>query len=286
MKPKLLLSFLLVLFIHNYSISQVITSDKMVKVQKVSENVYVFEETERYPVNIVALTGSSGIILLDTGFKIYANELIDTLQSLNSGNVEFIINSHIDRDHVEANDFFGTDVTIIGHKNCDHFFNKSGAKSITFEDNYSFKFNDMDILCTAYPGGHTSCDIMVHVPKLKIAYLGDIYLSESFPRIDIQSGSKAQVLLKHLKKIHSILPKETKLIPGHGRVTSMDEFKDYINMVESTMKIIKDEMDQGKSIKEMQNADILKDWSEWGTYFTMINKNTWINNVFLSYSGR
>lgn len=276
--------FLFTLFVHTYAISQVITSHKNVKVTKLSEKVYVFEESEHYPVNLVAITGSSGIILLDTGFKIYANELVDFLKSLNSGKVEFIINSHIDRDHVEANSFFGTNVTIIGHKNCDPFFKRSEAKSVTFEENYSFKFNDLDIHCTAYPGGHTSCDIIVHSPKMKIAYLGDMYLSESFPRIDIESGSKAQVLLNHLKKIYSTLPKDTRLIPGHGRVTSMDEFKTYIDMVESTMKIIKDEMDKGKSLEEIQDADVLKAWGEWGTFFTMINKNSWINNVYLSYS--
>jgi cyclase len=233
---------------------------------------------------MVALTGSDGVILLDTGFKLYANDLVDTIKSLNSGKVEFIINSHIDRDHVEANYIFGTDVTIIGHKNCDHFFKNSGARSVTLEDNYSFKFNNMDIHCSAYTGGHTSCDIIVYIPKMEIAYLGDIYFSESFPRIDIESGSKAQVLLKHLKKIHSKLPEETILIPGHGRVTTMDEFKIYIDMVESTMKIIKDEKDKGKSLKEIQDADVLKEWTEWGIYFTFINKNSWINNVYLSYS--
>jgi cyclase len=279
-----ILLFLVTLFVHAYSISQVTTPNKSLKVQKLSDNVYVFEETERYRVNLVALTGKSGIILLDTGFKIYANDLVDTLKSLNSGRVEFIINSHIDRDHVEANYIFGKDITIIGHKNCDHFFKESGAKSITFEKNYSFKFNDMDIHCTAYPGGHTACDIIVYVPKLKIAYLGDIYFSESFPRVDIQSGSKAQVLLKNLKKIYSTLPKDTRLIPGHGRVTTMEEFRKYIDMVESTMKIIKAEMDRGKSLKEIQDEDLLKDWSEWGTFFTMINKNSWINNVYSSYS--
>ena len=283
---KLILLFLSTLFIHTYSISQATTSDKNVKVRKLSDNVYVFEETERYPVNIVAITGSSGIVLWDTGFKKYANDLVDALKSLNTGKVEFIINSHTDRDHVEANYVFGTDVTIIGHKNGEQFFKKIKAKSVTFEKDYSFKFNDMDIHCTAYPGGHSPCDIIVHVPKLKIAYLGDIYLSESFPRVDIESGSKAQVLLNHLKKIHSILPKDTKLIPGHGRVTTMDEFKTYIDMVEKTMQIIKDQKDKGKSLKEIQDADVLKDWNKWGTYFTFINKNSWINNVYLSYSGQ
>ena len=283
MKTVLLL-FLFMLFVHTNSISQVTTSNKNMKVQKLLDNVYVFEETERYRVNLVALTGPDGIILFDTGFKLYSDDLVNTLDSLDSGKVRFIINSHIDRDHVEANYVFGPDVTIIGHENCDNFFKSSGAKSVTFKENYIFKFSNMDIHCIAYPGGHTSCDIIVYVPELNIAYLGDIYFSESFPRVDIESGSKAQVLLNNLKKIHSTLPENTILIPGHGRVTTMDEFEKYIDMVETTMKIIKDEIDKGKSLKEMQDKDVLKDWSEWGTFFTMINKNSWISNVYLSYS--
>ena len=62
------------------------------------------------------------------------------------------------------------------------------------------------------------------------------------------------------------------------------QFKLYIDMVESTMKIINDEIDKGKTLMEMQDADILKDWNKWGTFFTIINKNTWINNVYLSYT--
>ena len=42
-------------------------------------------------------------------------------------------------------------------------------------------------------------------------------------------------------------------------------------------------MDKGKSIKEIQEANVLKDWDEWGTFFTMINKNSWISNVYMSY---
>ncbi|MBN2010704.1 MBL fold metallo-hydrolase [candidate division KSB1 bacterium] len=283
---KLMLLFLFTLCVQTSLISQETISHINLKVQMLSDQVYVFEETERYRVNLVALTGSDGIILLDTGFKMYANDLVDTLKSLHFGSVKFIINSHIDRDHVETNYFFGTDITIIGYKNCDHFVKTGGTRSITFENNYAFEFNDLDVRCTAYPGGHTSCDIIVYVPKLKLAYLGDIYFSESFPRVDIESGSNAQVLLTHLKTIYSTLPNDTRLIPGHGRVTTMDEFKLYIDMIESTMKIIKAEMDKGKNLKEIQDADVLQGWNEWGTYFTMINKNSWINNVYSSYSGQ
>jgi len=45
---KIILFFLFTLFVHSYSISQVITSYKNIKIQKILYKVYVFEETGRY----------------------------------------------------------------------------------------------------------------------------------------------------------------------------------------------------------------------------------------------
>ena len=111
------------------------------------------------------------------------------------------------------------------------------------------------------------------------AYLGDIYLSESFPLIGIKSGARAQILVKNFKKILSILPEDTRLIPGHGRETTIDDLKNYIDMVETTIRIVRKEMEAGKSLEEIQNTDVLKDWGEWGTFFEFITKS--IAKIFI-----
>ena len=46
------------------------------------------------------------------------------------------------------------------------------------------------------------------------------------------------------------------------------------------MKFLKGEMDKGKSLNELPDADVFKDWNNWGPFFTMINKNSWKESGF------
>lgn len=266
------------------SVSQIIYSNKNVEVTNLTDKIYLLRETIYFTANIIAFAGPDGIILFDTGFREAADDLVDAVKHIKSEKVEFIINSHAHGDHVGANSFFGKDATIIGHEKCKESFTKGGLKVISFEKEYSFTFNEKEIKCIAYPGGHSPCDIVIYIPELKIAYLGDIYLSESFPLIGIGSGARAQILVKNLKKILSIFSEDTRLIPGHGRVTTIDDYKNYIDMVETTIEIVRKEMETGKSLEEIQNSDVLKDWGKWGAFFEFITKESWIEDVFISYS--
>jgi len=268
----------------DYANSQTIYSNENVEVTKLTDKIYLLRETIYFTANIIAFPGPDGILLLDTGFKHASDDLVDAVNHLNSGNVEFIINSHPHGDHVGANSSFGKNVTIIGHKDCEDSFSKTDWKIITFEEEYSFIFNNEEINCIALPGGHSPCDIVIHLPASKIAYLGDMYLSESFPLIAIGSGARAQTLVKNLEYTLSILPKDTRLIPGHGKVTTMEDLKNYIDMVETTIGIVRKKMDAGKSLEEMKNTDVLKDWGKWGKFFEFVTKDSWIEDIYLSYT--
>jgi hypothetical protein len=61
-------------------------------------------------------------------------------------------------------------------------------------------------------------------------------------------------------------------------------FKNYIDMVETTIGIVRKEMAAGKSLKEIQNADVLKDWGDWAAFFEFITKESWIKDIYLCYS--
>jgi len=281
-----IIAFLIVLSLSlTYRLSsQTIYSNNNVEVTNLTDKTYLLRETIYFTANIVALTGPDGILLLDTGFKHASADLVDAVKYLKSGKVKFIINSHPHGDHIGANSSFGKDVRIIGHKDCEDSFSGDGLKAITFKKEHSFTFNNEEINCIALPGGHSPCDIIIHLPTSKIAYLGDMYLSESFPLIAIGSGARAQTLFKNLKHTLSVLPEDTRLISGHGKVTTMEDLKNYIEMVETTIGIVRKEMTAGKSLEEIQKADVLKNWSEWGKFFEFITKDSWIEDIFLSYT--
>ena len=280
--------FLITLFMfflpNQSSFSQIVYSNNSVEVTNLTDNIYLLKEKIYFIANILACTGPDGVVLCDSGFREAADDLVKAVEHLKSGNVKYIINSHAHGDHVGANSSFGRKVIIIGHNNCEDSFTQKGLESITFEEEYSFTFNEKEITCFARPGGHSPCDIVIYIPAVKIAYLGDMYLSESFPLISIRYGARAQKLVDNLKEVCSLLPEDTRIIPGHGRLASMEDLKSYIDMVERTIRIVRTEMEAGKGLKEIQDRDVLKDWGEWGTFFEFITKESWIEDIFYSYS--
>jgi glyoxylase-like metal-dependent hydrolase (beta-lactamase superfamily II) len=134
--------------------SQLVYSNGNVQVTKINENLFELKETLYFTANIIAITGSDSLLIMDTGFKQAASDLSDAVKHLNKGTAKCIINSHGHGDHVGANELF-------------------------------------------------------------------------------------------------------------SKVTG--------------------EMSSGKSLEQLQNADVLKEWSEWGKFFSFITKETWIEQIYLSY---
>lgn len=106
---KKILAFLIVFIFLSHienSISQIIYSNKNAKVTNLTDKIYLLKETINFTANIIAFVGPDGIILFDTGFQEAAGDLVDAVEHLKSGKVEFIINSHAHGDHIGANSLF------------------------------------------------------------------------------------------------------------------------------------------------------------------------------------
>jgi glyoxylase-like metal-dependent hydrolase (beta-lactamase superfamily II) len=283
MHTHYLIIFILVLSIGRTTSSQIIYSNEQVDVIKLEENVFLLKENYKFTANCLAIAGDNELLLLDTGFGEVAPELADAILFLQK-EVTVIVNSHGHPDHVGANGIFGNNVTIYGHENCGDELAKHGQEVVTIENSHSFDFAGYLVFCMAYTGGHSECDIMTFIPDLNLVYLGDIFLSESFPLVVLSAGSKAGILVDHLNEIFQSLPEETRLIPGHGKETTMEYLGGYISMVEETIKVVRKRMDSGKTLQEIKDADVLKKWGNWGEFFPFITKDTWIEQIYLSYS--
>lgn len=197
--------------------------------------------------------------------------------------VSIIINSHLHGDHTGGNKAFGKGLKIIGHLECKDELTSEGFEIITIDEEYTFDFSGNKVICIPFPGGHSQCDIIVYVPDLKIAYLGDLYLSESFPLVIIGLGSKAQTVVKNLEAILRMLPQDTRLFSGHGKETNMSDLKDYISMLKITIDLVRAEMNAGKNLQEIKESDVLTDFEQWGKFFPFITKESWIGQIYASY---
>jgi glyoxylase-like metal-dependent hydrolase (beta-lactamase superfamily II) len=282
MKVLLHLLFFLALLTPQWSMAQEIYSNDHVEVIKLSEQAFLLRENFDFAANCVLIEGEKGLLLIDTGFEELGEYLIDAIHSFGK-EVSVIVNSHGHNDHVGGNYLFSKNVLFIGHENCQELYGQSGHRVQTIEKNPTFDFEGNLVFFLPYTGGHSECDILTFIPGLNLAFLGDLYLSESFPLVLIESGSSVETLLFHLNEIFQSLPDNTLMIPGHGKTTNMEYFGGYIALVEKTIELVRIKMNSGWSLQEILDADVLTDYERWGQYFPFITKETWIEQIYLSY---
>lgn len=108
--------------------------------------------------------------------------------------------------------------------------------------------------------------------------MGDLLISQSFPSI----GPRVKEYMDLLEKIIDVFPGDSKFISGHGRDLSMEGFLDYQKMLLMTIEIVKNGMEEGKSVEDMQKERVLKDYESYNTFLPGLDTNYWISTVYQS----
>ena len=247
-------------------------------------------------VNAVASIGPDGVLLSDSGFEKTAGALKTEMKKLGSGDIRFIINTHWHSDHVGGNKTFGRDATIIAHHNVRKLLSEDqvlefwqeeyealpefARPHLTFSDRLTIHFNGEVIDIIHLPGGHTDGDVIVWFKNSNVLHMGDLLFSNGFPAVDFENGGSVVQFVKNLRWVIKTMPSDVKIIAGHGPDMSIDGLDKYREMLLSTLNIIQGALKNGKGLDEMKQAEILKEWRQWGKgYFTC---DEWIEIVYFS----
>ena len=54
-------------------------------------------------------------------------------------------------------------------------------------------------------------------------------------------------------------------------------------MLETTIGMVRDEMKSGKSLDDIKDSKLLKDYQDWGKFFAFISSESWIEQIYQSY---
>lgn len=262
---------------------------KDLDVSCLARNIFRMTIPFRSRVNIGASVGPDGILLVDTGFnKRAVEELETTIKALKDDKIKYIINTHLHWDHANGN-HIGTESTIkIDHQNLEQMASAGiiirgkgplkGKTGKAFDTYYSLRFNDEEIRIVAYPGIHSDSDLIVHFTGSGVVQMGDLLISQSFPSI----GPRVKEYMNLLEKIIDVFPGDTKFISGHGRDLSTEGFLDYQKMLLTTIEIVKNGMEEGKSVEDMQKERVLKDYESYNIFLQGLDTNYWIGAVYQS----
>jgi glyoxylase-like metal-dependent hydrolase (beta-lactamase superfamily II) len=244
-------------------------------------------------VNVVVLRCGDTVVLFDSGFEETATQLASQLEQLGVTRIDFLINTHADRDHTGGNALLGVESTILSHENCrralaeQEGFPASGLPAVTFTDTLRLSCGSDRLELIAMPGGHTNGDIIAHLSRSGIVYLGDIIVPETFPVVWLEYGQEVGVvpLARVLAHIIEQFPDDTRFLSAHGRDYTMLELKQYHAMVVQTVDLVRHAMDAGQTAEAMQREDLLHEWRSWNSrLYDWITTDYWIDTIYQSLS--
>ena len=263
------------------------------RLEKVGGNVYALFGAGG---NIGVSYGKDGLMTIDTQFAQAVPRIKAELKKLGTDTPKFVFNTHWHGDHTGGNELFGQDAMIIAHQNVyDRLKNitefrgrkrtptkKVGLPTITYWKGVSVYMNGEQVKAVHFPNGHTDGDTLVMFTKSNVAHLGDTFFVGRLPFVDLESGGSVEGLVKNIGKMIQMLPADVKIIPGHGKVSTIDDLKTYHTMLIETTLLVRKHMKAGKSLDEIKKAGIQAKYKGWASNF--IPEPLWIETIYKSYS--
>lgn len=183
--------------------------------EKITDNLYVLKSPS-YHTNVGVFIGTDAVLLIDpmTGSNNHQN-LLNAVKRLSSKPIKYVINTHSHPDHSGANLFFAKlGARVISHEN---FKYTNAQYDQTFKDTFSLSMGN-ETVELYHIAAHTFDDALVYFKNSNAVFMGDTYMTNSFPNFYYGGGSKGH--LKIIDKALSLGNARLTIIPAHGKLSS------------------------------------------------------------------
>jgi glyoxylase-like metal-dependent hydrolase (beta-lactamase superfamily II) len=206
--------------------------------------------------NIGVSVGKDGILIIDNQFAPLSEKIIRALKKLSDKPIKYVVNTHHHGDHTGGNENFGNlGATIMAHENVKTRL--EGKKPeiaipvITYNDKLSIQMNGENVLVIHIDNAHTDGDSLLYFPESNVLHTGDTYFNGRYPYIDLKSGGSIDGYINAVKTGLQFVDSETKIIPGHGKLSNEVEYKTFLNMLETLKTNVLKEIEDGKTEEEV-----------------------------------
>ena len=247
--------------------------------------------------NITVQTGPLGVLVVDTGTKALSEKVLATIRKLSDKPLRYIVNTDFHPEHTGGNetiaraggaedernirntpgDLEGQIVKILAHDNVLQRMNApppgqpeipfiSQPSDTYFGDNKDLFFNGESIQLLHQPAAHTDGDTMVYFRRSDVISAGDIYVTDSYPVIDLANGGSLQGVIDGLNRLLDLAIPEhheeggTMIIPGRGRISDEFDVLEYRDMVTIIRDRIQDMIRKGMTLAQVKAARPTRDY--------------------------
>ena len=253
--------------------------------------------------NAAVQIGDDGVLVVDTMTEGLADKMVAEIRKL-AGNkpIRWIINTHAHPEHAGGNakvaeagesiiagNFAGQAgqasanyAQIFAHENVAVRLAKGDGKrpappvfaqpSDTFyTSEFDLYFNGEAIQLIHVPNAHSDGDVMVFFRKSDVLVAGDLFLTTTFPVIDVERGGDVTGVVTALNRMLDItVPREkqeggTYVIPGSGRLADEADVVEYRDMVTIVRDRIRDSIEKKRTLDQVRAARLARDYEgRWG----------------------
>jgi len=270
------------------------TEDTELHILPVQGNIYMLVGAGG---NITLSIGKDGILLVDSGLAPTSDKVLAAIRKLSDKPIRYIINTHVHADHIGGNEKIAKAGSTINGGNVVGDIGASAQQSATViahqavldrmsaptgsqpampsgawpTDTYNGEekelfFNGEAIQMFHEPAAHTDGDTIVFFRRSDVVATGDLFVTTSYPIVDIERGGNIQGVVKALNHILDItIPAEkqeagTYVIPGHGRLCDEADVVEFRDMSTIIRDRIQDMVKKGMTLEQVKSAKPTRDY--------------------------
>jgi cyclase len=270
------------------------TEDTELHILPVQGNIYLLVGAGG---NITLSIGKDGILLVDTGLAPLSDKVLAAIRKFSDKPIRYIINTHVHADHTGGNEKIakagstinGGNVvgdigasaqqgaTVLAHQGVlDRMSAPTGSQPAMPSaawptDTYNGEekelfFNGEAIQMFHEPAAHTDGDTIVFFRRSDVVATGDLFVTTSYPIVDIERGGNIQGVVKALNHVLDItIPAEkqeagTYVIPGHGRLCDEADVVEFRDMSTIIRDRIQDMVKKGMTLEQVKAAKPTRDY--------------------------
>lgn len=225
--------------------------------------------------NIGLSVGEDGAFVIDDQFAPLNEKIVKAIEAVTDKPVEFVLNTHYHGDHTGGNEAFGkAGAHIVAHDNVRKRLSENeevgaGALPIlTFSATATFYLNGHELFVFHPANAHTDGDAIVYFRDIDVMHTGDVLFVGNYPYIDTDGGGGIDGYISAQDHVLAMIGDETKVIPGHGPLSTKQEIEASNAMLKEVRNRIQALINDGLDEDAVVAADPLADLNPiWGQGF-------------------
>ena len=255
--------------------------------------------------NVLALSTSDGLVIVDSGAPDRSDALMATLRalSLSAGNVRTVFNTHYHLENTGGNETLRqAGATIVAHENTrlwmatpvwvpaeDRYrpprpaaaqptqtFRTEGSSTVGGEAfDYGYLLE-----------GHTSGDIYLRFRGANVLAVGDVASPTRDPELDYFTGAWIGGRVDTMDRLLALCDDRTRIVPGFGPVMTKAELKIERDVMKTIYDRTVDQVREGDDANDMLKAGVLKGlgrtWKDPQRFLYDVQKGLWAHHNKLS----